>query len=158
MTHVRKVEKLLVAFYWAVRKLSVVDLGGTKLDPVFRDCYMALCNLETFFTYEASGYFSTPFEANLWVRKYVTPLCYALKIVEDLDFDRMTMKPIVSFLKIYSQNLVKMPTMEKLCEKANLPCPKSFDYQCSRKWLTYPKSIKKLGSGLLMQDWRFQNE
>lgn len=158
MAYQRKVDTLLVDFYWAVRVLSVLDLTHTDLEAVFKDAYMGLCNLETFFKYEANGFFSSQLDANLWVRKYITPLCYVLKIVKGLNLDTMPVKTIGSFLKLYSQNLVSLDTMRVLCEKGGLKTPDSFNYFCSRKWFTYPGSIKKLGRGLLLKDWRFQNE
>jgi len=70
----------------------------------------------------------------------------------------MPTRMITNFLWVYSQGVPGISVVSDMCKSAGLKAPSDMDYRVSREWFTYPKSIKRLGKGIIVQDIKFKEK
>ena len=150
-------DSLLEEAYWSLRVLSVIEVTETH-EALFKDAYMLLSNIETYYTYEAAGFFKSDYDMKLYFKNYICPLLYTLRVVRKLQIKTMPTRPISNFLWVYSQGIPGIQVVRSMCVEAGVTPPTNLNYRVSREWLTYPKSIKRLGKGILLQDLRFKEK
>lgn len=156
-----KIDIVLQTSYWNLRKLSVADFGRSHeqhYSILLQDTYMLVSNTETFYTYDAHGYFATPYDKMQYIQKYIDPLLYTFKVMDKAAVHKMPTKPIRKFMAMYGVLPISLKNFSILCAKEGLDAPYDYTYCCSKKWYDYEGSVKSLGRKMLITDWRFQND
>ncbi len=155
------IDNILSKAYWNLRALSVVEFPRfieMQYSVLIQDTYTLLSNIETFYTYDAHGFFADELDKKMYVKNYIEPLYFTFKVMDKIDLSKFATKPIRKFCAMYSVVLPSLKNFGIQCEKVGLPKPVDFNYSCSRKWLDYEGSVKELGRKITMTDWRWQNE
>jgi len=152
-----KPEELLVEAYWNLRKFSIVEFPD-NLKVVFRDSYILLCNLETYFKYDSSGNFENELEKKIWIYKHVDKYKYTLFLNKEVSFTKMRARTIRDFCFMYSEPVPKLERIIIKCNKAGITPPKDLNYRISKRWFTYPNNIKELKSDIILTDLILKKE
>ena len=146
-------DHLLERSYWDLRLLSVLETP----EDIFKDAYMLQSNLETFYTYEAAGFFRCSMDEMDFIRKYIKPLTHVHDYVKSLNSKKYKAKSIRDFLYLYGAYIPSETTIESIHNKMGIfRKPKNLDYRASLKWIDYPRSIKSITKTMYQQDLIFR--
>jgi len=149
-------DRMLEDAYWCLRTLSVIELD-TRHHTLMKDVYMLNINVESLYTLDASGYFSSVYDVQKYYKKYIKPLEYVILITQRLNLTQFQTRKVSNFMNLYSLTVSELSEISEQCEAEGYKLNKNLDYRVSREWLTYPDSIKKLGKDFILTDMRLKN-